>query len=240
MFGARNKFCSEQETSFALSCSKLRSYGSKFNGVEESTCDLVCYCWETIRLHQRWKTSDHAFHGNAITINHAERAFPSCVETTRWRRFSKSLWRDVNQLCSSAKPQPFKYVWNISSASRRKFTTGTYETGLNGRRKLSKLQKKVLRNGSNFVSFIFAQALNRCRFIFAILRYFNHQEWDVKQTISKNILFSVESRSQRDLKSSMLGFEHLASKSSSSSRRHVALSIFFVPNQKPSVWWLKK
>ena len=105
----------------------------------------VWLCWETIRLYQRWETSDHAFHGNAIATNHAERAFPSCVETTaRWRRFSKSLWRDVNQLCSSAKPQPFKYVWKMFSASRRKYTTGKYGTGLNGRGKLSKLRKMSL------------------------------------------------------------------------------------------------
>ena len=140
--------CSEQETSFVLSCSKLRSYGSKFtvlkkvlvtflellgfpavNGRPGNCVTLrpsvklwVWYCWETIRLYQRWETSDHAFHGNAIATYHAERAFPSCVEASRWRRFSKSLWRDVNQLCSSAKPQPFKYVWKISSASRRKCT----------------------------------------------------------------------------------------------------------------------
>ena len=102
------------------------------------------YCWETIRLYQHWEMSDYAFHGNAIASNHAERAFPSGVETTaRWRRISKSLWRDVNQLCSSAKPQPFKYVSKISSASRRKYTTGKYETGLNGR-KLSKLRKMSL------------------------------------------------------------------------------------------------
>ena len=83
--------------------------------------------------------------GNAITTNYAELAFPSCVETAAcWRRFSKSLWRDVNQLCSSAKLQPFKYVWKISSASRKKYTTGKYETGLNWRRKLSKLQKMSL------------------------------------------------------------------------------------------------
>jgi len=99
------------------------------------------------------------------------------------------------------------------------------------KKKTVKVTKNELRNGSNFISFIFAQAklkaLNRCRFIFAISRYFDHQEWDVKQTINKNILFRVESRCQTDLKSSMQGFEHLASKSSSSSRRHVALYLFF-------------
>jgi len=163
--------CSEQETSFALSCSKLRSHGRKYtllkkvlvtfmellgstavNGrlgnyvpLHPSLRLRVWYCYETIRLYQRWEMSDYAFHGNAITINHAERAFPSCVETTaRWRRFSKSLWRDVNQLCSSAKPQPFKYVWKMFSASRRKYTTGKYGTGLNGRGKLSKLRKMSL------------------------------------------------------------------------------------------------
>ena len=55
-----------------------------------------------------------------------------------------------------------------------------------------------------------------------------------------SFIFSVESRCQRELKSSMLGFEQSTSKSSSSYRRHVALSIIFVPNEKPAVLWLKK
>jgi len=76
------------------------------------------------------------------------------------------------------------------------------------KRKTVKVTKNELRNGSNLMSFICAQALNRCRFIFAISRYFDHQVWDVKQTISKNILLSVESLCQTDLKSSMLHFDH--------------------------------
>jgi len=48
------------------------------------------------------------------------------------------------------------------------------------RKKLSNVAKNEIRNGSNFVSFIFEQvklkALKSCRFIFAMSRYFDYQE----------------------------------------------------------------
>jgi len=36
--------------------------------------------------------------GRVIATNHAERAFPSCVETARWWRLSNSLWRDFSDV----------------------------------------------------------------------------------------------------------------------------------------------
>jgi len=137
-----------QEASLAPSCSKLRSFGSKFTvlkkvpvtllelfGVPRSesapgNCAPLAPLFTPLsvvllRNHSNVSTPRNVRPcppcGYAITTNHAERAFPSCVETTRWRRFSKSLWRDVNQLCSLAKAQRSLYVWKISSASKRKY-----------------------------------------------------------------------------------------------------------------------
>ena len=94
--------------------------------------------------------------GRAIATNHAERAFPSCVETTRWWRISKNLWRDVSECCSSAKTQGWFYALKICSESKRKYTTGKYEIEP-ARRKLSKVAKNELKNRCDFVIFIFAK-----------------------------------------------------------------------------------
>jgi len=61
--------------------------------------------------------------GRAIATNHAERAFPSCVETARWWRFSNSLRRDVSERCSFAKTQRWLHVWMMCSAIKRKKNT---------------------------------------------------------------------------------------------------------------------
>ena len=152
--------------------------------------------------------------GRAIAINHAERAFPSCVETAaRWWRFSKSLWRDVSEWCSSVKTQGWLYALKICSESKRKSTTGKYEIEPARRvffcQKLRKISLKM--DVTLWSSSLWKRSYKLSKFnnsFYTIWKYFDCDVWDLKQKKSKKtILLSVESRCQTDLKWSMQGFE---------------------------------